>query len=272
MISVNNKNFIKIILSFLFILIFQNNLFSKNNVSHQKDSLNNAVTESADTSDQVSNFRTFKIITNLNDEQKFTADKLYNLQNELGIFKGMELTQLEIYVDKTSEDMSKWNVIINDTTLQFTPSLGWSYLTEDSKDLLDNWTGKGAKTNLEFNKIYSVDAKPNEMFRVMAVPLVTMGVDAKLSTLQKDYSYEIIIVDDFPQQVEIQTKPGLIIKRIDNNRFRIKLSRFNRAEFEKWAENKDDDPYTFTISITLYDKISNQKSIPINLKYTFGEY
>lgn len=240
--------------------------------SNQKDSLNHGENDTSLTSGQADSFRTFKIITNIKDEDNILAEKLYNFQYELGIPKGLELEQLEIYVDKTSEDKSKWNVIVNDTTLQFNPTIGWSYLTDVSREMLENWTGKGEKTDLDFKKVYSVDTKPNEMFRVIATPLVPMGTDSKLSVLQKDYSYEIIIVDDYPEQVEIESKPGIIIKRLDKNRFRIKLSKFNRAEFEKWAENKADDPYVYTTTIMLYDKISNQKSKPIILKYTFGEY
>ena len=34
-------------------------------------------------------------------KQQSLAEKLYNLQYELGISKGLELNDLEIYVDKT---------------------------------------------------------------------------------------------------------------------------------------------------------------------------
>jgi hypothetical protein len=253
-------------------MICRENSLSKNIIISNSDSLINGKKDTAISSDLNKNFNTYKILTNLNEEQEITRDRLNNFQNELGIRKGMELKVLEIYVDKTSDDRSKWNVIINDTTLEFTPSLSWNNLSEESRDLLDNWPGKGEKTNLEFNKVFTAEAKPNDMFRVIAVPLVDMSEDSKLSNLQKDYTYEIIIVDDHPEQVEIQKKSGLIIKRLDNNRFRIKLSKFNRAEFERWSENRDDDPYVYTTSIILYDRISNQKSKPINLKYTFGEY
>ncbi|HMS33293.1 MAG TPA: hypothetical protein PKC91_04330 [Ignavibacteria bacterium] len=223
-------------------------------------------------SEQGINFKTFRIITNLNDESEIVKEQLFNFQNELGIEKGKELMFLEIYIDKTPDDMGKWNVLINDTSLQYSPSLPWVNLTDESRQLLDNWTGRNNRTILTPDNIDSIAIKKNEMFRVMAVPLISMGAEAKLSILQKDYSYEIIIVDDYPEQIEIENRPGLIIKRVDNNRFRIKLSKFNRAEFERWSENRADDPYVYTVPITLYDKLSNQRSIPVNLKYTFGEY
>ncbi|MEZ4822761.1 MAG: hypothetical protein R2942_10210 [Ignavibacteria bacterium] len=53
-----------------------------------------------------------------------------------------ELQFLEIYIDKTNKDMGKWNVLINDTTLQFSPFLPGSKLSEESKQLLDNWSGQ----------------------------------------------------------------------------------------------------------------------------------
>ncbi len=265
-------NIFKMFFTAFIFLIGQEYSMSWNSVILQSDSLENGVRNTTIDSILNTDFKTFKILTNINDEQKVIADQLYNLQYELGIPKGMELTVLEIYVDKTSEDVSKWNVLINDTTLQLLPSLGWNYLTDESRDLLDNWRGRGEKTNLEFKKVYTVNAKPNEMFRVKAVPLVEMGQDSRLSNLQKVYAYEVLIVDDYPEQIEIQPKQGLIIKRIDAGTFRIKLSRFNRAEFEKWSEGRADDPYIYTTSIILYDKISNVKSIPINLKFTFGEY
>jgi len=236
------------------------------------DSLLQSPGDSITLSDQNINFKTFRILTNINEEPDYIRERLYNLQYELGIEKGKELEFLEIYIDKTPEDIRKWNVIINDTSLVFSPSMPWVNLSEESRQLLDNWTGRNDKTILTPDNVDSIVTKKNEMFRVITAPIGNMGENSRLSMIQKDFSYEVIIVDDYPEQVEIEPKPGLVIKRIDANRFRIKLSRFNRAEFERWAESRDDDPYVYTTNITLYDKISNQRSKPINLRFTFGEY
>lgn len=270
------KNYIVKSLRFFIVLIFcfivHSISFSVENPCLLVDSLSMDYKDTILNSEQGINFKTFRIITNLNDESEIVKEQLFNFQNELGIEKGKELMFLEIYIDKTPDDMGKWNVLINDTSLQYSPSLPWVNLTDESRLLLDNWTGRNNRTILTPDNIDSIAIKKNEMFRVMAVPLISMGAEAKLSILQKDYSYEIIIVDDYPEQIEIENRPGLIIKRVDNNRFRIKLSKFNRAEFERWSENRADDPYVYTVPITLYDKLSNQRSIPVNLKYTFGEY
>lgn len=267
-----NKNFIlsKVILKFIFSFLFFV-IISAVSFCQEIVTTDSALVLKEDSS-AVLDFKTYRIFTNLNEEQDIIKSKLYNLQYELGILRGMELEELEIYVDKTSDDKSKWNIIINDTTLSFIPQLKWSYLSDESKDLLDNWSGQNTPVTIKPDEGGTIIPNKNAMFRVMAVPLINMNEDTKLSNLQKDYTYEIVIVDDYPEQIEIQQTRGIIVKRIDNNRFRLKLSRFNRAEFEKWSENRDNDPYVYTTSIILYDKISNQKSKPINLRYTFGEY
>jgi hypothetical protein len=238
-------------------------------LTFKSDTLLSEVADSVKITDQSIEFKTYRIEVDLNSEPEFIRDQLYNFQYELGIPKGLELQFLEIYIDKTNKDLGKWNVLINDTTLQFSPFLPWVNLSEDSKLLLDNWSDR---TMIEPVNVDSIRISKNEMFRVMTVPLISMNEESKLSQIQKDFSYEIIIVDDFPEQIEIEPKRGLLIKRLDDNRFRIKLSRFNRADFERWSDNRDDDPYIYTTSIVVFDKISNQRTRPINLKFTFGEY
>jgi len=270
------SNYTERTVAFLFFILLISAIpgisFSEEFIHFKTDSLLKSPVDSSNLTDQNLYFKTFRILTNINEEPDYIKEKLYNLQYELGIEKGKELEFLEIYIDKTPEDSRKWNVLINDTSLLFSPSMSWVNLSEESRQLLDNWTGRNDKTILTPDNVDSIVTKKNEMFRVITAPIGNMGENSKLSMIQKDFSYEIIIVDDYPEQVEIEPKQGLVIKRIDANRFRIKLSRFNRADFERWAENRDDDPYVYTTNITLYDKISNQRSKPINLRFTFGEY
>lgn len=270
------SNFMEKLMKPLFVIIiiavFPAISLSEDLTHLNRDSLYNGEIDTAISPDENIDFQTYRIVTKLSDEPDYVREQLYNLQTELGIQKGKELEVLEIYIDKTPKDKSKWNVIINDTSLQFLPTISWDKLTQTSKELLDNWTGRNNIAKLTPDDIDTIVTKKNEMFSTKVLPLVPMNEDSKLSELQKDYSYEIFIMDDYPEQVDIEQKQGLIFKRVDKNIIRVKLSRFNRATFEKWADGKNDDPYFYITSITLYDKVTNQKSRPINLKFTFGEY
>lgn len=270
----SNKNEIFKIFSitFLFLILYPAISYSFDTSGMKTDSLIKQESDSLIDKDIVIDYKTFRIITNLNEEPDNIREQIYKLEYEMGIPKGKELQNLEIYIDKTNEDKNKWNVLINDTTSQFSPVISWINLTDESKQLLDNWNGRNDKTLVKPDNTGSILILKNKMFRVITVPLVSMNEESKLSDLQKDYTYEVIIDDDFPEQIEIQPNKSLIIKRIDKNTFRLKLSKFNRAEFEKWAENREDDPYIYNTSITVYDKVSKQKTKPINIKFTFGEY
>ncbi|MCB0726533.1 MAG: hypothetical protein KDD00_03670 [Ignavibacteriae bacterium] len=269
MISNQREINLRFILIIFILTIFPSFSHSGEVKAFKIDSLTSEIADSVIVPEPAIEFKTYRIEADLNSEPDYIKDQLYNFQYEMGIPKGLELQFLEIYIDKTNKDMGKWNVLINDTTLQFSPFLPWVKLSEESKQLLDNWSDR---TLIKPDNVDSIRISKNEMFRVMTVPLITMNEESKLSQIQKDYSYEIIIVDDYPEQIEIEPNRSLIIKRLDDNRFRIKLSRFNRSNFERWADNRDDDPYIYTTSIVVYDKISNQRTRPINLKFTFGEY
>lgn len=270
------SNFIEKMMKPLFVILiiamFPAISLSEDMTHLKSDSLYNGEIDTTISPDENIDFQTYRIVTKLSDEPDYVREQLYNLQTELGIQKGKELEVLEIYIDKTPKDKSKWNVIINDTSLQFLPTIAWDNLSPTSRELLDNWTGRNNIAKLAPDDIDTIVTKKNEMFQPKVLPLISMNEESKLSDLQKDFSYEIFVIDDYPGQVEIEPKQGLIFKRVDNDRIRIKLSRFNRATFERWAESRNDDPYIYTTSIVLYDKVTGQKSQPINLKFTFGEY
>lgn len=272
MLLIYGEKMLKLLFAILITVILSDISFCKDLIHLNKDSLINGETDTTISSDQSIDFQTFRILTQLNEEPDFIRDKLYNLQYELGIQKGKELEILEIYIDKTSKDKNLWNVIINDTSLQFLPTLSWNNLTETSRELLDNWSGRNNMSKLTPDDVDTIVTRKNEMFIVKVFPLTDMGEESKLSNIQREFTYEIFIMDDYPEQVEIAPKKGLIIKRVDKNRFRIKLSVFTRASFERWAESRNDNPYVYTTSIVVYDKVTNQKAQPINLRFSFGEY
>jgi len=180
-----------------------------------------------------------------------------------------------ITIDKTNLIQNNWEVTFADN--ENSPYNGakylWSDLSQDMQMVFSNWNGYYQTEKKDPTK--TIDNKP---FNLLLIPKNVIlknptGEDITLKYLKSDYSYEILVEDDYPEQIEVlEADDGVEIEPGEKNKFYVTLTKFNRPkDFEKWAEKQKSNPYILRLNIKFIDRFTKQ-IIPIQLTYKFDEY
>lgn len=121
------------------------------------------------------------------------------------------------------------------------------------------------------NQTKTVDMKPNEKPKVSMQRVASMGEETRVSYLQSNTGYRVVISDDFAGQLDIKFNGPITVKTVNATTFDVTMNAFgSKSAFDNFTDGKD-SPYSVGFTISITDKIAGHKVTGQN-SFIFGEW
>lgn len=99
----------------------------------------------------------------------------------------------------------------------------------------------------------------------------SMGGDTKVTNLQRNVGFRVVINDDFPEQLEVKFGGAVTVKQVSSNTYDVTLNAFSsKSAFDNYTEGKD-SPYNIGFTVTVKDKYAPH-SVTGQNNFSFGEW
>lgn len=117
----------------------------------------------------------------------------------------------------------------------------------------------------------TVNVKENKKPQISFQRLTSMGEDAKVSNLQRNLGFRVVISDDFPEQLDVKFNGSVSVVNKGSGVYDVTMNAFgSRSAFENYIENKQ-APYSLGFTLSVSDRLAGHKMTG-QQTFTFGEW